>query len=570
MIVRLLLILAFLSAVVSSQGKRVTWRDPTGDGAVNVLVTMVAGASYGVGVGFARVEIENTCAQTQPVSVLLKPRRFFDGDVQSTRTVVAEPGISRFFLPMLIPPDQCQLEIVLGGVTFDERLNYAHSENIVSLFVADRSGRASHGVNVVEQVQAVYLNGRATSIPVTSEDLPTDWRMLTSFSMIVVDGATVVASGMTSEVQDAICRYAFAGGTVVISACESMPSGSLRDIGVKALNRVLPHGFGYIASVAAFESDRTGTEAVLAEIPELGSGLWPATSGLFPVQDIEGLGKAPVTVFVVVILAFAILVGPINFMILRRRKKPLLALVTVPVLGFGTTVVILAYGIIHDGFGVRGVARSCTLLDQGTHEAVSINTSTLFAGMAPSDLTMEPDSLVLSVRAGVDRADWVDRWSWDANQKRLDGGILPSRTVTPLLTVQQGPVRERLIVRRSGDTLELLHDGGIEPVGEVVLRDFDGQYWVGKGSVLRRVSNADGHRRFESLRGLAAEVSVAEEESIVRPVRLPFGVPRWGQRGTYATRVVAAPWLDDHGVSVDYDQQDHFVFGRMHAQDFVQ
>lgn len=565
MIARLLLALALLSVVVSSQQEaRFTYSDSAGTGTVNVTVTLSGGASYGVGIGFARVEIENTCAQAQPVSVHLKPRRS-DGDVQSMRSVVAEPGRSRFFLPMPVPPVQCLVEASINGTTEKAYVNYSHANNIVSLFVSDRSGRASHGQRVLDLVPHLSFSGTTKSVPMGSEDLPTDWRMLTSFSMIVIDGTTVAAAGMTSELQDAIRRYAYSGGTVIVSAGDSMPMGSLRSLAAKALSRVLPYGLGHVIGIARFESDRSGTEAVLAEVPLLGSGLWPATHDLFPVQDIAGLGKAPVTVFVLVILAFAILVGPVNFVILHRRKKPLLALVTVPILGFGTTIVILAYGIFHDGFGVRGVVMSCTVLDQASHEAVSVNASTLFAGMAPSDMTMEPDSLVLSRRASIDRSDWVDRWNWDANQQLLDGGILPSRTVTPLLAVQQGPMRERLTVRSSGDTLELLLDGGIEPVGEVVLCDLDGQHWSGRDGVLQRVSNADGKRLFDGLRSTASAARGQEQSTL----RVPFGVPAWGQRGTYATRVAKAPWLDDHGVSVDYDREVHFVFGRMHAQDFV-
>ena len=137
---------------------------------------------------------------------------------------------------------------------------------------------------------------------------------------------------------------------------------------------------------------------------------------------IAGLGKAPVTVFVMLILLFAILVGPVNFMILRRRKKPLLALLTVPLAGFGTTFGILAYGLFHDGLGARGVITTCTLLDQTSHEAVSLQARTLFAGVAPSDMTTNPGTLVLSLRAGLRNRDVPDRWIFHADAQQLDGG----------------------------------------------------------------------------------------------------------------------------------------------------
>ena len=74
---RLLLVLAFLSTVVSAQS-RFTYDDPSGSGAVNVTVTMSGGASYGVGLGFARFEIENTSSQAQLIGVVLKPHRSFE------------------------------------------------------------------------------------------------------------------------------------------------------------------------------------------------------------------------------------------------------------------------------------------------------------------------------------------------------------------------------------------------------------------------------------------------------------------------------------------------------------
>ena len=55
------------------------------------------------------------------------------------------------------------------------------------------------------------------------------------------------------------------------------------------------------------------------------------------------------------------------------------------------TAVILVYGILHDGFAVRGVTTSWTVLDQERHEAASVSARTLFAGLAPATLTMPPE-----------------------------------------------------------------------------------------------------------------------------------------------------------------------------------
>lgn len=560
--------LACLATALSAQSSRFVHEDRGGDGAVTVVITMSGGASHTFGLGFARCELENTGTQAQSVRVVIRQPNYSGCDVSSRRSVVVEPGKARFFLPVGIPPEQCRLEVTVAGETQVQRDTYRRGAGLVALFISDRSGRKSFGTRVLDLVPSMFAGISPEQAEMQSQDLPHDWRMLTAFSLVIIDGDGV-SSGMSSELQEALRRYAHAGGSVVVSSPQSMPTGSLRELGEQALRGALSHGLGHIVALPAFGSGSDELASRLAQLPMHGVGLWPATDAMFPMQEIAGLGKAPVTVFVMIILAFAILVGPVNFLWLRRRKQPLLALVTVPVLGFGTTILILGYGILHDGFGVRGVAHSCTLLDQRSHEAVSVNASTLFAGMAPSDMTMPPDTLLLSARAGVRDNSMLDRWSWDADTQRLDGGILPSRTPTPLLSVQQGPVRERLTVRRSGDSLEALLDGGLQPQGRMVLRDLDGQYWAGDSGRLLRVSEAAGRSEFAAMQDRASTVRVNEAQMSATE-RLPLGLPQWGEPGSYATQVERAPWLHNHGVEVAFDQVHHFVFGRMHAQDFVQ
>jgi len=142
-----------------------------------------------------------------------------------------------------------------------------------------------------------------------------------------------------------------------------------------------------------------------------------------------------------VILVFSALVGPVNFIVLRRLRRPMLALVTVPALGFSTTAMMLGYGMFCDGFGTRGVVSSWTVLDQERHECAVIAARTLFSGLSPGSCTMGPDTLLLAPRAFLHpERRGADRWHLDENST-LDGGVLPSRTATPLLTAQQGVVR---------------------------------------------------------------------------------------------------------------------------------
>ncbi|MBZ0152990.1 MAG: hypothetical protein K8J09_15810, partial [Planctomycetes bacterium] len=87
---------------------------------------------------------------------------------------------------------------------------------------------------------------------------------------------------------------------------------------------------------------------------------------------------------------------------------------------------------------------------------------------------------------------------------------------------------------------------------------------------------------------LAAWRSEAETLPLVGAEEVPWAGPR-GERepvsaapvarrllpqnelpnGSYLLMTQVAPWLDQHGLEVAFDDRRHFVFGTMSAEDFV-
>jgi hypothetical protein len=407
---------------------------------------------------------------------------------------------------------------------------------------------------------------------VLPEDLPADWRLFSGFHAFVVDGRARLAD----DVQTALVRFATSGGTVIVGNPDRLPPGDLRARCLAAdAGGVVRIGLGRCAIVPT-EGDTTLLRERLASLPRPGLCGWPAPTVLLHEQVVPGLGEAPVLVFLLVILVFASVAGPLNFLLLRRWRRPLLVLVTVPVCGLGTTLLMLGYGLVHDGLGVRGVVRSWTLLDQERHEATSLAARTLFAGLSPDALTVATDGMVIAPRATFrDDRRAPDRWQFDPVGNVLDGGVLPSRTSTPLLSVRQGIARQRLRVRAAGDDrLELLCDGGVVPLGPVLLRDFDGRMWLGDGPALQVATDAAARQALEQWGRDAAVLALFNEEfgnemntahAVVESLLGGGELPR----GSYLARVAEAPWLDGHGLRVDYDQVEHFVAGRLAAEDFV-
>lgn len=539
------------------------------------------GAATG-GVGFLRVELENLESNEREVRVEIGTGRLSPGDVKVFRVfrlAAMERAVS--FLPLPTPFPPSTLQFTVDGVEQTSAGGLRQADGLAGLLVSDRPDAEPAGLALLQAMPSRFSTAPQQSV-VGTASAPLDWRLYSGFHVVHVDGRGQVGA----DLQETLRRVAFAGGTVVVSAPASLPAGPLRSLGQGArLGGPQRHGLGVIAALWA--SDEAGMSRQLAGFDELGAGPLPVAPALQYEAPIPGLGEAPVRVFLSVIVLFALLAGPVNFVLLRRWRQPLLALVTVPALGFGTTLLILGYGFLYDGFGVRGVETSWTFLDQGRHEAAMVCTRTLFAGQAPGAIPLASDSLLLAPRATRSNERAADRWRHDVGAATLDGGLLPSRTPTPLVTVQQGVVRQRLTARRDSDVLQLLTDGGVAPIGDVVLRDFDGNYWLGPAPNLRAVigevalqavakMRAGGEslirlvpQREEWRRGRFRDLGVELESVPVGLLGTRMLPTEALALGSYVAEVAAPAWLDRHGLEAALDESRHFVHGRMSEEDFV-
>lgn len=539
---------------------------------------VVAGSDDRTGLGFVDVEVENPDERTHDVEVEVGTRHWGTGNVHVSRALTLGPHErARFFLPLPSPLVASALVLRVDGDERFDSLGGGRRPGLVGLFVTERlelQPQALTWLTALPQGYDARTTPQVAGCPPLH--LPGDWRLFTAFDCVLVDGTVALAEAQ----QDALRRYAAVGGTVLVGGPAALPAGPLRRLLERAGDEPIAHGFGQLLALPAFGAgsgagSATAAKARVGDLPPFGFGPLPAESGLLAVQDVPGLGDAPVRGFVLIIVLFAIVAGPVNFTLLKRRKRPLLVLLTVPALGFGTTMLLLGYGLVQDGFGVRGTASTWTWLDQPQREGATLAARTLFAGFAPGAFALGNDSVLLTERCAMG-GDFRDGWQLDAASFALDGGVLPSRTSTPLLSVQQGPVRARLLVREQADgTLQLLPDGGIEAEGQVVLCDLQGRWWTGQAPVLRRTEAAVAAAAVENLQRDAGMLEVpqivgddGQRAPAARIGRLEQRL-RVAGAGGYLLRSKRAPWLADHGVPVAYDAERHYVAGRLAAEDFV-
>jgi hypothetical protein len=173
---------------------------------------------------------------------------------------------------------------------------------------------------------------------------------------------------------------------------------------------------------------------------------------------IPGVGTPPVNAFLITMTAFAIIVGPLNYLILYRKKRLYLLFVTFPLTAAALTIGLLVYAMITDGFGSRVRVRGVTYLDADRREFTSLSWQTYYASLAPSDgLAFPRQALVfpISYWRSTNRQDRnnLELTEWGREQ-RLRSGFIKSRVMTQFLVQHAGPTEMRLKARPV--------DGGVE------------------------------------------------------------------------------------------------------------
>ena len=288
-----------------------------------IRVAPFAGSEEPGGFGWFLVDVQNHERTAHAVLVDVSTTAWSAGDFGMQRTIALGPEEqARFYLP-LPNVERATLELTtrVDGSAQSALLDVPSTRGCVGLVVGDR---ANLQPPALAMLQAVVTGRKCSMVGCSGLDVPADWRLFTGFPFVAVDGR----SPLGADAQDALRRYVCAGGRVVVGSAGSLPPGPLRER-LERLPALASRAEGLGTWVAVDDlatasriAEQVG--ALLGTNPEL----WPLPAALQKLQPVPGLGRAPVLVFLLVILCFAVVTGPVNFFLLRKWRRPLLALVT--------------------------------------------------------------------------------------------------------------------------------------------------------------------------------------------------------------------------------------------------
>ena len=189
--------------------------------------------------------------------------------------------------------------------------------------------------------------------------------------------------------------------------------------------------------------------------------------------------NVPLPVLLWVMLAFVILIGPVNYFVLRRRNREPWILVTTPALSLAFCLLVILYITFHEGWHSRGKSFGVTFLDQERGVAATKAWNVLYAPIRPKDGLRFSAGDCLAFPRGMGEC------TLNLNEgQRYSPSLVQPRVPLIYAVSRAEPRKERLRVIRNADGTLSVVNGLSGNLSALALVDGDGRIHIAGASVM--------------------------------------------------------------------------------------
>lgn len=356
-------------------------------------------------------------------------------------TLGVEPGTTRSF-PILSPLSASSVQLTTSGPG-------VLPGHIIGLPGSNVGSNQTPFLGLSESLATTYggqlekeAKDRHTELawtPVHAADLPTDWRGLAGFEVIWLLPADLAACA--PEQRNALRDWVARGGLLVLH-------GGERPVDFAE------EGFGQVKVEPANSGANLDVPGVitllLARAPA--RSLWFGSPYKVGWGMYQSLGEfhPNVGVLALLLIVFALLVGPLNLYVFAGSHRRARLLWTTPVISLAASVVIVLLILFRDGFGGEGERVAVVHLLPGQRKAAVLQEQFSRTGvLTHSEFHTESDVVVVPIAADdlgprTDREYWMDgrHFSGDwFNSRSVQAqwleAVVPSRAEVRLLNPQE-------------------------------------------------------------------------------------------------------------------------------------
>ena len=312
----------------------------------------------------------------------------------------------------------------------------------------------------------------------------TDWLGYSRYDGVVVTDEDI--QQMPPDVQSALWQYVECGGALLVLGGNHLPDDWTSRIEIPdkstgiANNRV---GFGECVVSAA--RDASGLNQIQWR-QIVHSWVKTATpwqiqfsvaeaNNRFPVVSDFGV---PVRGLFLLMLVFAIVIGPVNLIVLSRKNRRIWMLWTVPVISLVTCLAVFLYATFAEGWNRYIRTEGLTILDQRVNRATSIGWTAFYSALTPGDglhfgYETELTPQVFATTSVPRSVDWT-------HDQHLARGWVTARVPAHFKVRKTEVRRERITVRRGEEARLSIVNGLGADIAQIWLADADGTIYFGK------------------------------------------------------------------------------------------
>ena len=336
-----------------------------------------------------------------------------------------------------------------------------------------------------------YMGGGSTADSIVSlraespvSEWSENWLAYSPFDAVVLNAADL--NSMSPAVMGAVGDYLAAGGNVFLFGKTDLPAAWH-----PSQKKNVPDGIEYTVGFGNCHAFNSADYASLAPsdpqaVRDLRTSVlnsaryWQSLPGdsaaanaAMPV--VENL-RVPTRGIVVIMLAFIIVIGPVNIIWLNRRKRRTWMLWTIPAISFATTLLVFAYSLLREGITPDTRIAGLTVIDQTSHHATTIGATAFYCPLTPGgglqfDYETEATPLVsFGYGSGTSRdVDWTQ-------SQHLGHGWVSARVPVHFHLRKPETSRARIQVVNENGKMEIINGLGA-PIKSLWITDSDMNFY---------------------------------------------------------------------------------------------
>jgi len=317
------------------------------------------------------------------------------------------------------------------------------------------------------------------------------WLAFTPFDLVVLSRGDLAA--MNAAQQNALRSYVETGGGLMVLGLSELPkawqSGAQTVFSYPRYGgwHRFAIGFGQLVftgtgNIAALDRDQVNMARELAR--ECGQ-VWQSmptegnANSEFPVVEDA---RIPVRGIVFIMLAFILVVGPVNIFLCARANKRIAMLWTIPLISFVTCAVVFGYSLMSEGITPTTRTEALTLLDQAAHRATTLARQAFYTPLTPGDGLRYSHDTEVTPLVDVNRYNGGNSRELELSQaQHLTRGWITARVPAHFALRKSETRRERLQVQRLPDGRVSVLNGLGADIQALWFRDDKGRLFKGEG-----------------------------------------------------------------------------------------